>query len=101
MVCNNKENYLFLYLNTGSGHRTPAVILKKEIEEKYGDNVYLLNGFSSKQHISHAFFETGYHSSSATYPAVYSAFYDITTSYYEVNIIMFIFSLKKQKEFIF
>ena len=93
MGCNNKQNYLFLYLNTGSGHRTPAAILKKSIEETYGDNVYLENGFAPKQHIAHAFFETGYHSSSAAYPAVYSAFYDITTSNFVMNIICFFTSL--------
>ena len=93
MACNNKENYLFLYLNTGSGHRTPAAILKKIIEDKYGDNVYLENGFSPKQHIAHAFFETGYHSSSATFPAIYSAFYDITTSKTVMHIIRFFTTL--------
>ena len=93
MACNNKENYLFLYLNTGSGHRTPAAILKKVIEETYGDNVYLENGFSPKQHIAHAFFEMGYHSSSATFPAIYSLTYDLSSLMPVMKILSFFTSL--------
>ena len=93
MVCNNKENYLFLYLNTGSGHRTPASILKKELEQTYGDNVFLLNGFSPKQHIAHAFFEMGYHSSSATFPAIYSLVYDLSSLKPVMKLLSFFTSL--------
>ncbi len=93
MACNNKENYLFLYLNTGSGHRTPAAILKKAIEETYGDTVYLENGFSPKQHIAHAFFEMGYHSSSATFPAIYSLTYDLSSLMPVMKILSFFTSL--------
>lgn len=75
-----KRKMLFLYLNTGSGHITPARRLKDSIEKLYPDRdieIILFHGFSPKQKISRLFFETGYHSSSAFYPACYSLIYEI------------------------
>lgn len=80
MADEKKRNFLFLYLNTGSGHRTPALRLKESIQKLYTDKNYditLLHGFSQKQKFSRLFFESGYHASSAICPAAYSLIYDI------------------------
>ncbi len=76
-----KEKILFLYLDTGGGHRGPARILSEELESRYGDelSVESLNGFSPNQHIAKAFFETGYRLACTYLPAAYSLFYDLTT----------------------
>ncbi|MDR1748497.1 MAG: hypothetical protein LBR47_05500 [Spirochaetaceae bacterium] len=76
-----KEKILFLYLDTGGGHRGPARILSEELESRYGDelSVESLNGFSQKQHIARLFFETGYRLACTYLPAAYSLFYDLTT----------------------
>ncbi len=75
-----KEKYLFLYLNTGNGHKAPAMALKEELEKNYNAEVLLMPGFAPKQVIARSFFEDGYHATTAAMPAAYSAFYDITTN---------------------
>ena len=75
-----KEKYLVLYLNTGNGHKAPAMALKEELEKNYNIEVVLMPGFAPKQVIARSFFEDGYHATTAAMPAAYSAFYDITTN---------------------
>ena len=75
-----KRKFLFLYLNTGSGHITPALRLKNSIQHIYADKDYditIMHGFSPKQKIARLFFESGYHASSAICPAAYSVIYEI------------------------
>lgn len=75
-----KRKFLFLYLNTGSGHITPALRLKDSIERVYNKNDYditIMHGFSPKQKFARLFFESGYHASSAVCPAAYSVIYEI------------------------
>jgi len=75
-----KRKFLFLYLNTGSGHITPALRLKDSIEHVYNKNDYditIMHGFSPKQKFARLFFESGYHASSAVCPAAYSVIYEI------------------------
>jgi processive 1,2-diacylglycerol beta-glucosyltransferase/1,2-diacylglycerol 3-beta-galactosyltransferase len=76
-----KRKILFLYLDTGGGHKGPARILAEELESQYGDelSVELLNGFSPKQHFARLFFEIGYRLACTYLPAAYSFFYDLTT----------------------
>lgn len=76
-----KQRILFLYLNTGSGHLTPARILASHLTERYGDSVecMLLNGFSPKQYFSRLLFERGYHFTNTFIHGAYSVFYDINT----------------------
>ncbi len=75
-----RQNLLFLYLDTGAGHITPARILKDSLEKAYPRevSVTLLNGFSPRQIFARFFFEKGYHASSNMLPAAYSFFYDLT-----------------------
>ncbi len=75
-----KRKFLFLYLNTGSGHKTPALRLKNTIERLYPQenfSITLLHGFSPEQKFARLFFESGYHAASAICPAAYSLVYDI------------------------
>ncbi len=75
-----KRKMLFLYLNTGSGHVTPARRLKESIQRIYPEEnieIHLLHGFSQKQKFARLFFESGYHASSAVCPAAYSVIYEI------------------------
>ncbi len=78
---NKQQRVLFLYLNTGNGHITPARILAQNIQKRYGDTVepILLNGFSSKQYFLKTLFERGYHFTNTFVRGAYSLFYDINT----------------------
>ncbi|MCM1321140.1 MAG: hypothetical protein NC041_04885 [Bacteroides sp.] len=82
--------FLFLYLDTGAGHLSPARILRahfadeayvsrKEQKEQTAYSVVLKNGFGPRQFISHSFFEDGYRLSCSLLPAAYSAFYELTS----------------------
>lgn len=76
-------NYLFLYLDSGGGHLSPAKNLKERLEaysqEKgLSTTVHILNGFSPKQIFSRGFYEDAYHFASTKMPALYTAFFDIT-----------------------
>ncbi len=76
-----KRKFLFLYLNTGNGHLTPARRLKESIERYYPEedfHIDLVHGFAQSQHIARFWVETGYRVSSATNPAMYSFTYDVT-----------------------
>lgn len=76
----SKRKFLFLYLNTGNGHLTPARRLKNSIELYYKDEDFqidLVHGFSPKQWLERQWFETGYRVSSVVNPAIYSLFYEL------------------------
>lgn len=82
-----QKNLLFLFLATGSGHLTPARIVKKAFTKKYEDSkIFVLNGFGPKQFVSHSFFEKGYHLTSVLLPAAYSLFYELTQKPFMLNI---------------
>lgn len=83
------EKYLFLYLNTGNGHKEPARILKNEIEKNSNIKVLMVRGFGKHQFIARSFFESGYHTTTATIPAAYSAFYDMMNIPFFLNICKF------------
>lgn len=88
-----QEKFLFLYLNTGNGHKEPAKILKSEIEKDSNVKVILLRGFADYQFIAKSFFENGYHATTAIMPSAYSAFYDIMNIPFFLNICKFFCSL--------
>ena len=83
------EKYLFLYLNTGNGHKEPARILKNEIEKNSNIKVLMVRGFGKHQFIARSFFESGYHTTTATIAAAYSAFYDMMNIPFFLNICKF------------
>lgn len=75
------QNILFLYLNTGNGHITPARHIKKAIEQRFSNetpSIYLEHGFAPQNRLDQFFFEKGYNISSAFIPAAYTLFYEIT-----------------------
>jgi processive 1,2-diacylglycerol beta-glucosyltransferase/1,2-diacylglycerol 3-beta-galactosyltransferase len=73
------ERVLFLYLNTGSGHSTPARILAKALEDRGNVKTFLENGFAPRQYIARFLFEQGYHFFIMYARACYSLLYDIYT----------------------
>ncbi|MDR2897378.1 MAG: hypothetical protein LBU99_01090 [Spirochaetaceae bacterium] len=75
------EKVLFLYLDTGGGHKGSARIVAKELESQYGGelSVELLNGFSPKQRIARLFFEIGYRFACLYVPSIFSIVYDLNT----------------------
>lgn len=76
-----EQNLLFLYLNTGNGHITPARHIKKAIEQRFANEspaIYLEHGFAPQNRIDQFFFEKGYNISSVFIPAAYTLFYEIT-----------------------
>ncbi|MDR3284521.1 MAG: hypothetical protein LBS97_05025 [Treponema sp.] len=75
----DNERILLLYLNTGSGHITPARILAGALESQGNVKAFLENGFSSGQYFARSLFEQGYHFSSMYARSCYSLFYDINT----------------------
>lgn len=56
-----KRKFLFLYLNTGSGHINAAKVLKAALEEKYPDcSVEMVHGFGTQRTIGKFLFEKVY-----------------------------------------
>lgn len=57
-----ERNFLFIYLDTGGGHKSSARALKTYFEHLYPDvNVYLVNAFDRSNFLGRFFFEKGYH----------------------------------------
>ncbi len=72
-----KRNFLFLYLNTGGGHISPAKVLKDAVIARYPDaRVTLLHGFAPGQYISKGIWEKGYETACDLLPGAYSVTYD-------------------------
>lgn len=58
------RKFVCLYLNTGGGHRSAALVLKYVLEKAYPDvSVELVNGIDPKNHFARIFFEQGYQAS--------------------------------------
>lgn len=84
------QNLLFLYLNTGNGHITPARHMKKAIEQRFADEkpaIYLEHGFSPKNRFDKFFIEKAYNLSSVFIPAAYTLFYEITRPLLSMKIL--------------
>lgn len=71
-----KRKFLFLYLNTGGGHRSAANVIKNIFQEKY-PNVETVseNGFAENDFMSKLAFEKLYHFSMNYVPGIYSLIY--------------------------
>ncbi len=74
---NQQRKFMFLYLNTGGGHISPARVLKQSIEKQY-DNaaVELVNGFDGSNAHLKLFFEKGYHAALTFVPGAFSLMYE-------------------------
>lgn len=73
-----KRKFLFLYLNTGGGHRSSANVLKNIFTEKYPEaEVVVENGFNNKNIFGKLAFEQFYHVSMNFIPGLYSFIYRI------------------------
>lgn len=83
--CNGKsdekkvERYLFLYLNTGSGHLAPAKILKDYIQTNTPHSVCLLNGFAPYQVLAKGIFESFYHLMASFMQSLYTFVFEFTS----------------------
>lgn len=97
-----RRNFLLLYIDTGSGHKTPAIIMQKELKsliksKNKSDNVLLLNGFGPKQKIAHVFFEKGYNYTCSYFNSLYSLFYDITCNKFILHLVELACNFKTTK----
>jgi processive 1,2-diacylglycerol beta-glucosyltransferase/1,2-diacylglycerol 3-beta-galactosyltransferase len=73
-----KRKYLFLYLNTGSGHITAAKVLRNAMLEKDPDaDIELLNGFDKYNILGQVAFVRGYRTSCNYFPGAFSLTYDL------------------------
>ncbi len=73
-----KRKFLFLYLNTGSGHIGAAKVLKAAIEKKYPDaEVQMLHGFGEKRTVGKFIFEKVYAVACNYIPGLFPLIYDI------------------------
>lgn len=71
-----KRKFVFLYLNTGGGHRSAANVLSECITQADPDSsVVQVNAFDTNNVIGHTFFEKPYHFSMNWDPGIYSSFY--------------------------
>ncbi|OJF75958.1 MAG: hypothetical protein BKP49_09045 [Treponema sp. CETP13] len=85
------QKILFLYLNTGNGHKAIADIVKKAIEKSQNfcenhNKIYLEHGFDPKHKFTTLFYETGYRFTIAMLPGAYSLFYDVNCNPVCLNI---------------
>ncbi|HNY22175.1 MAG TPA: glycosyltransferase [Treponemataceae bacterium] len=74
------QNIVFLYLNTGGGHKAPAKALAAAFERLHPNesSVHLLNGFSERMRMCRFFFEDGYQLTSNFFEPAYVLFYRLT-----------------------
>ena len=73
-----KRKFLFLYLNTGGGHKSSANVLKNIFHEKYPDAEILIeDGFDKKNFLAKLAFEKLYHFSMNYLPGLFSLIYRI------------------------
>lgn len=85
-----KRKFLFLYLNTGGGHRSAANVLKSLFQEKYPDvEVVSENGFDEKDIFSKLAFEGLYHFSMNYVPGLFSFIYRIGARWFQSLTIKF------------
>jgi UDP-N-acetylglucosamine:LPS N-acetylglucosamine transferase len=73
-----ERSFLFLYLNTGSGHISAAKVLREAMAEiQPSVKVDLLNGFDKTNFFGRIFFEKGYRTSCNYVPGAFSLLYDL------------------------
>lgn len=73
---NKKENYLFLYLNTGGGHLAPARVIAQAICEKRSNiEIILADGLGESRRIFKYIIEDGYKNVQGSKKFVFEALY--------------------------
>ena len=86
-----KRKFLFLYLNTGGGHRSSANVLKNIFLDKYPETeVVLENGFNEKNIFGKLAFEDFYHFSMNFVPGLFSFIYRIGGRWFQTLTIKFL-----------
>lgn len=86
-----KRKFLFLYLNTGGGHRSSANVLKNIFTEKYPEaEVVVENGFDENNLFGKLAFEQFYHVSMNFIPGLYSFIYRIGGRWFQTFTIKFL-----------
>lgn len=87
----NKRKFLFLYLNTGGGHKSSANVLKNIFAEKYPEaEIVLENGFNESNIFGKLAFEDLYHFSMNFVPGLFSFIYRIGGRWFQTFIIKFL-----------
>ena len=72
------RHFVLVYLNSGNGHRSQAMVLKEALEEANPDvKVTLLNGFGKHNFICRMLFESGYSFSSNYLEGLWGLTYDL------------------------
>ncbi|QTQ11695.1 glycosyltransferase [Treponema parvum] len=72
-----QRKFVFLYLNTGSGHISAAKTLKNALENEYpGTEVHLLHGFGEGRNLGKLIFEKIYALACNYIPGLYPLIYD-------------------------
>lgn len=72
-----KRKFLFLYLNTGSGHKTPSVILSQKLKELYPDCEVQLSSIFKNASLGHFVIEKGYNVSLNVLRGSWPLIYDL------------------------
>lgn len=86
-----KRKFLFLYLNTGGGHKSSANVLKNIFLEKYPDaEVIVEDGFDPKNIFGKIAFEKLYHFSMNFASGLYSFIYRIGGRWFQTFTIKFL-----------
>ena len=86
-----KRKFLFLYLNTGGGHRSAANVLKNIFTEKYPNvEVVVENGFDENNIFGKIAFEHLYHFSMNFVPGLFSLIYRIGGRWFQTITIKFL-----------
>lgn len=95
-----KKKFLFLYLNTGGGHRAAANVLKQCLADADPETeVTLVNAFDTHNFMGKLFFEKSYHFATNWDPGLYSSFYRMTDSHRFQKLILFFTNHKLMKYF--
>ncbi len=76
----SKKKILFLYLDSGGGHKAPAMAVADWINKHEGHRAEAIvaNGVSPKNFITAALLEQGYRVITTRFPAIWKTFYDMS-----------------------
>ena len=86
-----KRKFLFLYLNTGGGHRSAANVLKNIFTEKYPESeVVVENGFDENNVFGKLVFEHFYNFSMNFVPGLFSFIYRIGSRWFQTVTVKFL-----------
>jgi UDP-N-acetylglucosamine:LPS N-acetylglucosamine transferase len=75
-----KKKILFLYLDSGGGHKAPAMAVANWINEHEGHRAkaVVANGISSKNVLTETIIEQGYRIVTTRFPTIWKSFYDMS-----------------------